>query len=204
VIDALLREHDAGTLGPGVRALLLYPMNALANDQLKRLRELLADCPEITFGRYTGETVDTRSRAEAARLALERSLALDRRQAHLYYQLGQMYISDAAQAKAIDAFRRAWERQETIGFNLQDARAVWAAKDAAFRESVEQTQRRIDQQQDERHPTPELESGKQRRLQRQIKRLRALARSPVPAEAERAAALADELQVKLDAMGAQA
>jgi hypothetical protein len=104
----------------------------------------------------------------------------------------------------LDAFRRAWERQETIGFNLQDARAVWADKDAAFRESVEQTQRRIDQQQDERHPTPELESGKQRRLQRQIKRLRALARSPVPAEAERAAALADELQVKLDAMGAQA
>src|SRR5690606_9027487 len=41
---------------PGVRALLLYPMNALANDQVKRLRELLAPFPEITFGRYTGET----------------------------------------------------------------------------------------------------------------------------------------------------
>ncbi|MCC6386617.1 MAG: DEAD/DEAH box helicase [Dehalococcoidia bacterium] len=67
VIDALLREQDAGTLGPGVRALLLYPMNALANDQLKRMRELLADCPEITFGRYTSETDETRGRAEAAR-----------------------------------------------------------------------------------------------------------------------------------------
>ncbi|MFN8507776.1 MAG: DEAD/DEAH box helicase [Dehalococcoidia bacterium] len=67
VIDALLREQEAGTLGPGVRALLLYPMNALANDQLKRLRELLADCPEITFGRYTSETKDTHARAEAAR-----------------------------------------------------------------------------------------------------------------------------------------
>lgn len=31
-------------------------MNALANDQLKRLRSLLKDYPEITFGRYTGET----------------------------------------------------------------------------------------------------------------------------------------------------
>jgi hypothetical protein len=41
---------------PGVRALLLYPMNALANDQLKRLRQLLANTPDITFGRYTGET----------------------------------------------------------------------------------------------------------------------------------------------------
>ena len=37
VLSALTAEHAAGTLGPGVRALLLYPMNALANDQLRRL-----------------------------------------------------------------------------------------------------------------------------------------------------------------------
>ncbi|MGH3171016.1 MAG: DEAD/DEAH box helicase, partial [Trebonia sp.] len=56
VLSALTGERDAGTLGPGVRALLLYPMNALANDQVRRLRQLLAGTPEITFGRYTGET----------------------------------------------------------------------------------------------------------------------------------------------------
>jgi ATP-dependent helicase YprA (DUF1998 family) len=56
VLSALTAEHVAGTLGPGVRALLLYPMNALANDQLRRLRRLLADVPQITFGRYTGDT----------------------------------------------------------------------------------------------------------------------------------------------------
>jgi hypothetical protein len=56
VLSALAAERAAGTLGPGVRALLLYPMNALANDQLRRLRQLLARTPEITFGRYTGET----------------------------------------------------------------------------------------------------------------------------------------------------
>jgi len=56
VLSALTAEHAAGTLGPGVRALLLYPMNALANDQLRRLRQLLADAPQITFGRYTGDT----------------------------------------------------------------------------------------------------------------------------------------------------
>jgi ATP-dependent helicase YprA (DUF1998 family) len=57
ILDHLLREKAAGTLDqPGVRALLLYPMNALANDQLKRLRRVLANMPEITFGRYTGET----------------------------------------------------------------------------------------------------------------------------------------------------
>ena len=36
--------------------MLLYPMNALANDQLKRLRRLLKNYPAITFGSYTGET----------------------------------------------------------------------------------------------------------------------------------------------------
>lgn len=61
VIDHLLRQHEDHKLGPGVRSLILYPMNALANDQLKRLRGLLADVPEITFGRYTGETKEKKS-----------------------------------------------------------------------------------------------------------------------------------------------
>lgn len=39
-----------------VRALILYPMNALVNDQIRRLRKLLTYLPEITFGRYTSET----------------------------------------------------------------------------------------------------------------------------------------------------
>ena len=56
ILDSLVREQEQGTLGPGVRALLLYPMNALANDQMKRLRQVLAAYPDITFGRYTGET----------------------------------------------------------------------------------------------------------------------------------------------------
>ncbi|HEV2635907.1 MAG TPA: DEAD/DEAH box helicase [Actinocrinis sp.] len=56
ILSALAAEHSTGRLGPGVRALLLYPMNALANDQLRRLRRLLAGTPELTFGRYTGET----------------------------------------------------------------------------------------------------------------------------------------------------
>lgn len=65
IINGLLHEIEAGTIGqPGVRALLLYPMNALANDQVKRLRALLADLPEITFGRYVGETRRSQSDAE--------------------------------------------------------------------------------------------------------------------------------------------
>ena len=51
IISHLLRESEQGTLkNPGVRALLLYPMNALANDQIARLRILAKLFPEITFG----------------------------------------------------------------------------------------------------------------------------------------------------------
>lgn len=56
VLRELVEEYEKGTLNAGVRALLIYPMNALANDQTERLRELLRDFPEITFGVYTGQT----------------------------------------------------------------------------------------------------------------------------------------------------
>jgi ATP-dependent helicase YprA (DUF1998 family) len=66
ILNHLLQEEEAGTLQqPGVRALLLYPMNALANDQLKRLRRLLENYRSITFGRYTGETEKTDGAAES-------------------------------------------------------------------------------------------------------------------------------------------
>lgn len=67
----LLSEPDPIRSQSGVRAILLYPMNALVEDQMARLRRLLFwvnlqahDCREgstrlsrqITFGRYTGET----------------------------------------------------------------------------------------------------------------------------------------------------
>jgi len=58
----LYQEFQTGQLGPGVRALVLYPMNALANDQRERLGEICESLRrtnsafEFTFGQYIGET----------------------------------------------------------------------------------------------------------------------------------------------------
>lgn len=65
ILAHIIREHETKKLNPGVRALLIYPMNALANDQMERLRELLADYPEITYGSYTGQTKYTYKEALA-------------------------------------------------------------------------------------------------------------------------------------------
>src|SRR4051812_20221176 len=54
IVDHCLRARQAGG-GDAVRAILIYPMNALANDQCARIRKLLAGTP-VTFGKYTGET----------------------------------------------------------------------------------------------------------------------------------------------------
>ena len=63
ILFHLHREHQAGTLdSPGVRALILYPMNALANDQRKRLGDICEELQkakssfQFTFGQYIGET----------------------------------------------------------------------------------------------------------------------------------------------------
>jgi ATP-dependent helicase YprA (DUF1998 family)/rubrerythrin len=56
VINELLREKETGQLNEGVRAIFIYPMNALANDQIKGLREILMAYPDIRFGVYNGGT----------------------------------------------------------------------------------------------------------------------------------------------------
>lgn len=63
IINHLMREKEKGTLGPGVRAIMIYPMNALANDQVSRFRKLLKNYEEITFGCYTGQTRETEKEA---------------------------------------------------------------------------------------------------------------------------------------------
>jgi len=67
IVDRVLRDRAAGR-PPGVRAIVVYPMNALANSQLEELRKFLVfgyppDQPPVTFERYTGqESPDERRR----------------------------------------------------------------------------------------------------------------------------------------------
>ena len=68
----------------GVVALIVYPMNALAEDQLWRLRRLLAGTG-VTFGMYVGKTPENRDQSSAERLPAGSSRAtylkrLERRQ----------------------------------------------------------------------------------------------------------------------------
>ena len=92
IFNALMREKEAGTLNAGVRALLIFPMNALANDQQKKLRRLLKDYPDITFGRYTGETEHKRSKETAAQA--EKRL-------HEEYDIAHMSDSEEVYRKSI-------------------------------------------------------------------------------------------------------
>jgi hypothetical protein len=57
IVDRVLRDGS----GRGVRAIIVYPMNALANSQRGELEKFLGtDRPAVTFARYTGQE----SRAE--------------------------------------------------------------------------------------------------------------------------------------------
>ena len=54
-LSGVARLRDQGV--KGVKAILLYPMNALANDQLVRLRELIGGAgTKLTFALYTGDS----------------------------------------------------------------------------------------------------------------------------------------------------
>ena len=67
ILFDLYRQHLDGQLQePGVRAMVLYPMNALANDQRRRLGEICGQLEkgtsgfEPTFGQYIGQTPENR------------------------------------------------------------------------------------------------------------------------------------------------
>ncbi|MCX7824474.1 MAG: DEAD/DEAH box helicase [Verrucomicrobiae bacterium] len=51
ILDNLVRDPS-----PGLRAIIIYPLNALVNDQLQDWERLLSEHKNITFARFTGQT----------------------------------------------------------------------------------------------------------------------------------------------------
>jgi len=51
ILDNLIRDNK-----PGLRAIIIYPLNALVNDQLNEWEEMLREHKDVTFARFTGQT----------------------------------------------------------------------------------------------------------------------------------------------------
>jgi ATP-dependent helicase YprA (DUF1998 family) len=54
ILDDLVRDP-----APGLRAIIIYPLNALVNDQLEEWDRMLRRHPAVTFARFTGQTPKT-------------------------------------------------------------------------------------------------------------------------------------------------
>ena len=63
IMNEILKDIENGQNDVGVRAIFLYPMNALVNDQIDRVRAMLSPYKDITFGFFTGETPETLKKA---------------------------------------------------------------------------------------------------------------------------------------------
>ncbi|WP_369068359.1 DEAD/DEAH box helicase [Kineococcus terrestris] len=75
ILDHVLRAKRAGETG--TKAVVLYPMNALANDQAKRLTQLLTTDPGlagVTAALYTGQKGGTRTKVTVDGLITDRAV----------------------------------------------------------------------------------------------------------------------------------
>src|SRR5690606_28897721 len=54
IVDAVLRAKEMDPT-PRTRAIVIYPMNALANSQIEELKKFLGEGGPVTFARYTGQ-----------------------------------------------------------------------------------------------------------------------------------------------------
>ncbi|MER0241223.1 DEAD/DEAH box helicase [Streptomyces sp. HSW2009] len=67
IVDRVLREKKAGA-APGIKAIIVYPMNALANSQERELAKFLTagygeGCEPVTYARYTGQEREDKKEA---------------------------------------------------------------------------------------------------------------------------------------------
>ncbi|MAC32072.1 MAG: helicase [Haliea sp.] len=73
IVSRCLQLRDEGAEA-GITAVIVYPMNALAEDQLQRMRELLVGTG-VTFGMYVGKTPNSEANVAGVRLPAGSTLA---------------------------------------------------------------------------------------------------------------------------------
>lgn len=76
ILNDILKDEENGNTEIGVRAIFLYPMNALVNDQIDRVRRILSKCPTITYGFFTGETPEKESKNYRKELGKENNTVI--------------------------------------------------------------------------------------------------------------------------------
>jgi ATP-dependent helicase YprA (DUF1998 family) len=59
ILNTIMNDIESGNDSNGIKAIFLYPMNALINDQMERIRGILKNYHKITFGSFTGETPES-------------------------------------------------------------------------------------------------------------------------------------------------
>ena len=60
ILDDLLKDSSEG-----LRAIIIYPLNALVNDQLEEWEKMLTEHQQIKFARFTGQTPNDQTQYEA-------------------------------------------------------------------------------------------------------------------------------------------
>ncbi len=124
LINSIIKERKEkkNSYESGVRAMLLYPMNALVNDQLQRLRKILrcaqasGELPaipyaeDISFGIYTGD-VDTLANEKKSLIKLEKETKdlIEHAHEHCHHaSAAHPYLSDDASIKNELTKRSQW------------------------------------------------------------------------------------------------
>ena len=98
-----LRDENAA---PGIAAVIVYPMNALAEDQLERMRGLLAGSG-VSFGLYVGKTPEHSADVAGVRLQQGASRA--------DYEAEQRKLDQAREARAVHPYEERASREELRG-----------------------------------------------------------------------------------------
>lgn len=108
ILDDLVRDSS-----PGLRAVIIYPLNALVNDQLSEWEQILRNHPNITFARFTGQTPDSQKRyGELLKIQVEQELT--EREPQLSQAQRQRKVEDEVAARLSAAPKNRLNHRDAI------------------------------------------------------------------------------------------